>query len=118
MFCLTHRERKVLIFIGFLILIGSILKFFNVNLDEKTLPNNRYSKNISQYKDKSISPIVNINTAARERLTCIIGIGDVIAERIIEYRLKNGSFQNLDDIKKIKGIGNKKFEIIKNKIIL
>ncbi|MCK5288035.1 MAG: helix-hairpin-helix domain-containing protein [Candidatus Omnitrophica bacterium] len=118
MFCLTYRERKVLIFIGILIFIGSLLKFFNVNLDGKTLSSPEYSEYSNKPIDNPISSIVNINTASREKLTDIIGIGDVIAERIIEYRLKNGLFQNLNDIKKIKGIGNKKFDIIKNKITL
>ncbi len=118
MFCLTHRERKVLIAIGLLILAGSLMKFFNVNMDRKNLSSSEHLENHIVINKKAVNPIVNVNTASREKLTGIVGIGDVIAERVVEYRLKNGLFQNLNDIKKIKGIGNKKFERIKGEIVL
>ena len=44
------------------------------------------------------------------------GIGAVIAGRVIEYRFKFGPFRNSDDIKKVKGIGNKKIKAIRKYI--
>ena len=61
---------------------------------------------------------VNINTASKEELSGLIGIGPVIAERIIEYRNKNGPFKNKEEITKIKGIGEKTFEKIKDLIVI
>ena len=59
---------------------------------------------------------ININTADLYVLCKIEGIGESIANNIIEYRKKNGSFENLEDIKKVDGIGDSKFDRIKDKI--
>lgn len=59
--------------------------------------------------------LININTAAKEELTTLNGIGDVIAERIIEYRSGN-SFKNKEDIMSVKGIGSGTYEKIKDDI--
>jgi comEA protein len=61
---------------------------------------------------------VNINTASKEALSGLTGIGPVIAERIIEYRDKNGPFKNKEEITKIKGIGEKTFQKIKDFIAI
>ena len=58
--------------------------------------------------------IININTADKEELMSLGGIGETIAERIIEYRDNKGSFNNIEDIKNVKGIGDKTFENIKD----
>lgn len=59
---------------------------------------------------------ININTATKEELETIPGIGPALAERIIEYRNKNGKFKSIEDLKNVSGIGDKKFENIKEKI--
>lgn len=61
--------------------------------------------------------LVNINTATLEELKSLNGIGEVKAKAILEYR-KEANFTNIDDIKKVKGIGDKIFEKIKNDIIV
>ena len=48
---------------------------------------------------------VNINTATKEELTSLKGIGDKRAEEIINYRTKNGPFKSVDDLGKVPGIG-------------
>jgi comEA protein len=59
---------------------------------------------------------ININTASAGELTSLKGVGEKTAQAIIEYRQKNGPFKTIEDIKKVKGIGNKKFEVIKGSI--
>ena len=61
---------------------------------------------------------VNINQASIEELMKLDGIGPVLAHRIIEYRLQNGPFRDKGEIKKVAGIGPKKFEAIKDYIII
>lgn len=58
---------------------------------------------------------ININTASREQLMDIPGVGEVIAERILEYR-KSNRFKNTEDIMNVKGIGNATYEKMKEKI--
>ena len=49
--------------------------------------------------------VVNINTASKEELTTIKGIGDTRAQEIIDYRKKNGDFKSVDELEKVPGIG-------------
>ncbi len=58
---------------------------------------------------------ININTASVEELKTLPGVGDVLANRIVEYR-ENNIFRSINDIQNVSGIGNKKFEDIKNLI--
>ncbi len=111
MFCLTHQERKVLLLIGGLILAGSVFRFLEAgNVSSRLLTDaNRLviSKNIPS------ETRVNINKASQQDLETIPGIGAVIARRIINHRLTYGPFKNCDDLKQVKGIGDKKIEQVK-----
>jgi competence protein ComEA len=48
---------------------------------------------------------VNINTATKEELTSLKGVGDKRAQEIIDYRKKNGDFKSVDELEKVPGIG-------------
>lgn len=62
---------------------------------------------------KEIPHDVNINTADKELLTRLPGIGPVTADIIIKYRKDNGQFGSIDELTKVKGIGNKTLEKLK-----
>jgi competence protein ComEA len=49
--------------------------------------------------------VVNINTATKDELTSLKGVGDKRAQEIIDYRKKNGNFKSVDDLEKVPGIG-------------
>ena len=59
--------------------------------------------------------LININKASKEELKTLNGIGDTLADNIIEYR-KNNKFNTIDDILEVNGIGESKFENIKEYI--
>lgn len=58
---------------------------------------------------------ININTASKEQLTELDGIGEKTAEKIIEYREKQ-KFTDIEELKEVNGIGEKKFEKIKEQV--
>jgi comEA protein len=62
------------------------------------------------------NPIININTADKNELTKLPRIGPTIAQRIIDYRNLNGKFASKEDIQKVKGIGEKTFDKLKDLI--
>lgn len=59
---------------------------------------------------------VNINTASMEELQTLPRIGPQIAQRILDYRKENGSFKRVEDILKVRGIGERVFEQLKDRI--
>lgn len=62
--------------------------------------------------------MVNINTADEKELDKLPGVGPAMAKRIVEYRMENGAFQAPEEIKRVKGIGDAKYEKMKDKIAL
>jgi len=68
-------------------------------------------------KDKdNKNGLININSAPISELKTIPGVGDVTAGRIVEYRETSGGFSTTDELKKVKGIGPKKFEKMKDSV--
>lgn len=59
---------------------------------------------------------ININTASAKELESLPGIGPVLAQRIVDYRAQKGGFKNIEEIKEVSGIGDKRFEAIKDLI--
>ena len=59
---------------------------------------------------------ININTADLHTLMTLPGIGQVYAQRIIDYRNANGAFTDIAQLKEVEGIGEKRFEAIKDYI--
>jgi len=61
---------------------------------------------------------ININTASASELDGLPGIGPTYAERIIEYRNSNGGFKTADELKNVKGIGDKTFDKLKDYVTI
>ncbi len=69
-------------------------------------------------KEESTDNLVSINTGTKEELMTLDGIGESKAQAIIDYRLKNGNFLNLEDLMNVSGIGEKAYSKIKDNIKL
>lgn len=90
---------------------------------------NKKDKNVNEYITDGVDEIVlkddefdtntsyiNINKATAEELQTLSGIGESLAKSIVEYREENGKFKNKEDLKNVAGIGDSKYEKIKDDI--
>lgn len=68
--------------------------------------------------ENSSSDKININLADEEKLSELSGIGEVLSKRIIDYRNEHNGFKSIDELKLVEGIGEKKFENIRDNVEL
>lgn len=76
--------------------------------------NSRETKDVVPVDIVSQNQLINLNTATKEELMSLNGIGEVKANDIINYRTEKNNFQSIEEIKQISGIGEKIFEKIKS----
>ena len=62
--------------------------------------------------------VVNLNTATASQIATLPGIGEKAAQRIVEYREKNGGFKKVEELMNVKGIGEKSFLKLKPLVTL
>lgn len=105
MFFLTYQERKAILILSGLLLLGAVVKVAGFEYSGHEPADAEIQRHA---RDK-----ININTAGSTELISIPGIGEKTAERIIDYRRKNGNFKSARDLTGVKGIGPKKAEIIR-----
>jgi comEA protein len=130
---LTKSESVVFLFLIIAFVSGLLIKFlrgdvvneatsnkfdysvFDSEFEKRSAEIEKYvkvSKDADSVTDASTFK-VNINTATKEELMKLPGIGEQTAERIIQHRKLYGDFKRIEDIMNVKGIGQKKFEKIK-----
>ena len=114
MFDLEKREKFILLLLLTILLVGIAFGLYQkrrVYIDVK--PDNfTYSA-----EDPSAETIkININESDAAGLMKLKGVGKVLALRIVEYRSANGDFRSVEELKKVKGLGNKLFERIRDNV--
>jgi competence protein ComEA len=101
---------------------AEVIKVENAAVSGQNLVFNKKERKPSRkkkVKKQSVSlKLININTATQEELDLLPGIGKGLAEKIIKYRTKNGRFKDLSSFNNVPGIGDKKIEKLKKKIII
>jgi len=134
---LTRQERYVVYFLIVFFLIGGAIHLYKVNFSSSPVLSNsevrrdslqkKVARNDSVYFSSSSkkgsrqvqeSVKIEINSATREELMKIKGIGPVTAERIIKYRKDSGKIKALQELTNVKGIGIKTVEKIKNEVTI
>ena len=83
-----------------------------------SLQNVLYNKQLIIINKQKQEELISINTATLKQLCTLPGIGETIAQRIIDYREYVGSFLKIEDLMQVKGIGQNKFNKIKQYITL
>lgn len=85
------------------------LALFAFTLPAIAAPQAPSAKTAAQPAKAVPSSPVNLNTATEAQLASLPGIGAKAAQRILEFRQKNGSFKKIEDLMNVKGIGEKNF---------
>ena len=90
-------------------IIPKIGESVKMNSDDSVVSNNA---------DENKEAKININTASIEELDKLPGVGEATANKIVNYRSENGDFKTIEELKDVNGIGDKKFEEMKDLICL
>jgi len=108
-FHFTPQERQVILFLATVAFLGFGIRFLKVRHSDKKIVAYIFTQELGK---------INLNTAHKELLMGISGIGEKLASRIIEYRQKNGEFRDPSELKNIQGITHYRYEKIKDYLIV
>jgi competence protein ComEA len=119
----TRNERNVVIFLAGGFVLGTAAQWVEAKF--RPMPSTAVRFEIPAVPPRDTTApapakikTVRINTASARELNAIPGIGPVLAERIIGFRIQRGAFSRIDDLAKVKGIGRKTLEKIRPYITL
>lgn len=95
---------------------GQKLYIPSINDQNKEYIASENGSGVIENAEEGSENIVNINKASLTELTKLPGVGESLAQRIVNYREENGKFKSIEDLKNVSGIGDKKFESLKEYI--
>lgn len=122
---LTKTEQRIILFLCGTFTLGVGIRFyqqafpnaqqFDYRANDSTFAalSDRIANEDSSEMVSAKSALLNINTATKEQLMNLPGVGEVMAERIMIYRDEHEGFGSLDELKQVKGISTKKLEKLK-----
>lgn len=128
-FAFTKNEQIVFLFLSVVFLAGVAVKGYKAYIVPKSTAQFDYTAEDSVFTarsktaladsgsaEKKLSRKFDLNTATKTELMELPGVGEAMAERIILRREEKGKFRSIAELKKVKGIGEKKFEKLKTHI--
>ncbi|HTY10334.1 MAG TPA: helix-hairpin-helix domain-containing protein [Bacteroidota bacterium] len=137
----TKNEQRIFFFLSVVFLVGVSVKAYKAYFSPEPVRQFDYSASDKEFEERSryltaAPPAadsgtivagrpdrkgkkkINLNTATKDELRSLPGIGDGIAEQILIYRDEHGGFSSVDQLRKIKGIGVKKLEKLRPRVVL
>ena len=87
--------------ITILFILGTVMFYFIKNVPSTALHIQTVHPTTGQYSDA----LVDLNTATKEQLMALPGIGEILAQRILDYRRDHDGFQSLGELMNVPGIG-------------
>ena len=93
-----------------------VLPFILEDNEDEVNQNALANEEFRQHDYSLSSSVLNLNAVTSNQLETLPGIGPALAERILSYRKNHGLFRNIEDIMNVSGIGEKRFESIKEYI--
>lgn len=127
---LTRSEQRVLLFLTSTLIVGAGIRLYQGSSPAgRQFDYRSIDSSFAVFREKLASDsaakmpgpagqIVNINTATKEELVSLPGIGPMLADRIILYREQSGRFVSVDKLMDVKGISKKKLEKLKPLVTL
>lgn len=112
---LERSERAIIIFLIFTLLVGSGVIIYRKTRAPANVRISAFDAHTKK-ASASVKARININEAGALELSQLKGVGKVLAGRIVEYRQSSGLFVSIEDLKKVKGIGQALFDKIKDDI--
>lgn len=130
LFTFTRNEQRIFLFLSVVFVAGAALKLYRSTTESTRHPEAAfdYRQTDSVFAARSAAgPVmtrsepaampVDLNRAGRAELMRLPGIGDSMASRIIAYRRAHpGGFRTVDELKRVRGIGAKKFEKLRSAV--
>jgi comEA protein len=137
----TKNEQRIFLFLSVVFLAGVSVKAYKAYFSPQPVRQFDYSASDKEFEERSRylnnpSPaadsgragtsrpgkgnvkVIDLNTATRDELLSLPGIGESIAEQILIYRDEHGGFTSVDQLRKIKGIGIKKLEKLRPRVVI
>jgi comEA protein len=137
----TKNEQRIFLFLSVVFLAGVSIRFYKAHFAAQPVPQFDYTALDKEFEERSrhLTTVsqgsepantaepkraraggkkVNLNAATKADLLSLPGIGESIAEQILIFRDEHGTFSSLDQLKKIKGIGAKKFDRLRPFVVL
>lgn len=117
---LSARLTWFFIIVGIVLvtLVGVLLLYYDTTYEQKTLPASVYqpsavsvSQNEADEQNAYVGAKLDLNRASIQQLKTLPGVGDALAKRIVDFRTQT-PFKVVRDLKKVSGIGEKKFQEI------
>ena len=122
---LTRAEQRVILFLSATLLIGAGIRFyqeaypptrqFDYRSADSTFAafRDQLGSDTLQKETGTTGLLLDINSASKDELVGLPGIGMTLAERIVLFRENEGGFASIEDLQKVKGISKKKLEKLK-----